>query len=159
MDNEKVNSIIEAYKRGDKTSIIYLNYKINSGFLYRILKEANVPLRSNDPTHPASSMATRRATGMFPHTVPDTVKIQEPFAQSPASPKSLGCESFERDLKEIKKDVSEAIECLNNLLARGFLDEDFKVDIVYAYLTSVQWRHDRDLARKLVNVIEALNGI
>lgn len=57
--DEQKSQIIEAYKRGDKTVVIEKEFGIGPAEVYRLLRQAKVPLRSQDPNHPASSMEVR----------------------------------------------------------------------------------------------------
>jgi len=93
ISQETQGKIIEAYKRGDKVLDIALNYDCDYVAIYRILKFYHIPLRSQDPNHPASSLETRRASGFVPpqekttspviETVKEPVKITTPVTKSP----------------------------------------------------------------------------
>ena len=49
---DEKKAVVEAYLRGAKTSVIQRDFSIGPGDLYRILHEANVPLRRQDTGHP-----------------------------------------------------------------------------------------------------------
>lgn len=51
LTEEKKSQIIEAYKRGDKTVVIEQEFAIGPGTLYRVLRGASIPFRSQDPNH------------------------------------------------------------------------------------------------------------
>ncbi len=146
---EQEQEVVAAYRRGDKLSVIHLDYKLSSYDLYRILRKNNVLLRSQDPNHPASSMKTRRAaiTQLREGTVEQKVEIVNPEIKN-------------ADLLDwLKRIDSKLIEMDGNiyyLTEKAVLDPEMKVDIVSAYLSSHLYNRDRDLARQIINVIEAL---
>ncbi len=59
LSEENRAEIITAYNRGEKTVTIQRKCHVAPGTLYRVLHDAKVALRSQDPNHPASSMEVR----------------------------------------------------------------------------------------------------
>jgi hypothetical protein len=137
----EAQQIIESYKRGDKVVLIESEFKISSASIYKILHDANVPLRENDPNHPASSLATRRAAGVMPK-----LKIED---------KSMN-ETNQR-LERIEEKLKLLDSAVGSLVSIGYMDIELKIDIVLAFLQSKQV--SRELAKKILEVVEAINNI
>jgi hypothetical protein len=100
---EKQNKIIQAYKRGDTVKKIVLDTGCATGDVYKVISFHRIPLRSNDPNHPASSMEVRDAAGIvavIPRqekpTVPAVEPVKEPVKITTPVTKSPGQIFYEK---------------------------------------------------------------
>lgn len=77
--------VVEAYKRGERVVDIQRKLNVHGGPFYKALRDAHVVLRYEDPTHPASSLATRRAAGHIPPAVPPPQPVPTNTTKPPAN--------------------------------------------------------------------------
>jgi len=157
---EKVQ-IIEAYKRGDKTVVIQKEFNIGPGDLYRVLREFQVPLRFRDPNHPASSMATRKAAGM-PTDREAIAKVNAPEVKEEpmvAGPDNEALKRIEDAIGKLETKLDEMDKAIGTLFNLGYMDEGLKVDIIEAFLKSGDVWVPRELAKKMLAVIESIDGV
>ena len=77
LTDEKRAQIIEAYKRGDKTSSILMECGVNSPQIYSVLRRANVQLRRAKVQLRSSSMEVRRLAKAEPGVLSEKLKLTD----------------------------------------------------------------------------------